>query len=88
MPKHLGKGGVTALFNRSLQAQGFHTGTKGGSVTIGTRLAIKAFRKTNGMGRSEAYRPSIFRTLLHGQGRVRARATTTAATSRSTSAGR
>ena len=68
VPRRLGKGGVTALFNRSLQAQGFHTGTKGGSVTIGTRLAIKAFRKTNGMARSEAYRPSIFRTLLMGKG--------------------
>lgn len=68
VPKHLGKGGVTSLFNRSLQDQGFHTGTKGGRVTIGTRLAIKAFRKTNGMGRSEAYRPAIFRKLLMGRG--------------------
>ena len=68
VPKHLGKGGATSLFNRSLQDQGFHTGTKGSRVTIGTRLAIKAFRKTNGMGRSEAYRPAIFRKLLMGQG--------------------
>ncbi|HEX2360401.1 MAG TPA: L,D-transpeptidase [Solirubrobacterales bacterium] len=68
VPRRLGKGPVTALFNRSLQAQGFHTGTKGRSVAIGTRLAIKAFRKTNGMARSEAYRPAIFRTLLMGKG--------------------
>lgn len=68
VPKKLGKGAVTALFNRSLQSQGFHTGTKGGSVTTGTRLAIKAFRKTNGMARSYSYRPGIFRELLMGKG--------------------
>jgi lipoprotein-anchoring transpeptidase ErfK/SrfK len=68
VPKKLGKGKVTALFNRSLQEAGFHTGTKGGSVTGGTRLAIKAFRKTNRMARSESYRPSIFRALLQGRG--------------------
>jgi hypothetical protein len=68
VPKKLGKGKATRLFNRSLQAQGFHTGTKGARVTSGTRLAIKAFRKTNGMGRSEAYRPGIFRKLLMEKG--------------------
>ena len=68
VPKKLGKGPETSLFNESLQAQGFHTGTKGARVTEGTRLAIKAFRKVNGMGRSEAYSPSIFRTLLQGGG--------------------
>ena len=68
VPKKLGKGPLTKLFNRSLQEQGFHTGTKGKRVTQGTRLAIKAFRKTNRMGRSERYRPSIFRKLLQGRG--------------------
>jgi L,D-transpeptidase catalytic domain len=68
VPKHLSKGPVAKLFNRSLQAQGFHTGTNGPRVTSGTHLAIKAFRKVNGMGWSEAYRPSIFRTLLRGKG--------------------
>jgi L,D-transpeptidase catalytic domain len=68
VPKKLGKGPTTALFNRSLQAQGFHTGTKGSRVTVGTRLAIKAFRKTNGMARSFSYRRSIFRKLLMGRG--------------------
>jgi lipoprotein-anchoring transpeptidase ErfK/SrfK len=68
VPKHLGKGEETALFNQALQDQGFHTGTKGGRVTLGTRLAIKAFRKTNGMRRSEAYDPTIFRALLQGKG--------------------
>lgn len=68
VPKKLGKGPVTRLFNRSLQTNGFHTGTKGARVTMGTRLAIKAFRKTNGMGRSERYRPSVFRKLLAGGG--------------------
>ncbi len=68
VPKKLGKGPITALYNSSLAAAGFHTGTKGSRVTIGTRLATKAFRKTNNMARSEAYRPSIFRELLEGEG--------------------
>ena len=68
VPKKLGKGPIAALYNQSLQEQGFHTGTKGARVTSGTRLATKAFRKVNGMRRSEAYRPSIFRTLLQGEG--------------------
>ncbi len=68
VPKKLGKGPLTSFFNESLQNAGFHTGTKGSRVTEGTRLAIKAFRKVNGMGRSEAYNPSIFRTLLQGGG--------------------
>jgi hypothetical protein len=68
VPKGIGKGPATKLFNQLLQKEGFHTGTKGPRATMGTRLAIKAFRKTNGMARSEAYRPSIFRTLLMGKG--------------------
>jgi lipoprotein-anchoring transpeptidase ErfK/SrfK len=69
VPKGLpGKGPLARLFNRSLQEQGFHTGTKGSRITSGTRLAIKAFRKTNNMGRSEAYTPAIFRKLLQGEG--------------------
>ncbi len=68
VPKGIGKGPATKLFNELLQREGFHTGTKGPRATIGTRLAIKAFRKTNGMARSEAYRPAIFRMLLMGDG--------------------
>jgi hypothetical protein len=73
VPRHLSKGPVAKLFNRSLQAQGFHTGTRGRRVTSGTHLAIKAFRKVNGMRWSEAYAPSIFRTLLQGRGAFRPR---------------
>lgn len=68
IPKKVRKGPIARLYNRLLQAQGFHTGTKGRRATEGTRLATKAFRKTNGMGRSEAYRPAIFRKLLRGDG--------------------
>jgi lipoprotein-anchoring transpeptidase ErfK/SrfK len=68
VPRHLSKGPVAKLFNKSLQAQGFHTGTRGPRVTSGTHLAIKAFRKVNGMRWSESYAPSIFRTLLQGKG--------------------
>lgn len=68
VPKKLRKGPIAALYNSSLQDQGFHTGTKGGRVTEGTRLATKAFRKVNGMRRSERYSPDIFRTLLQGKG--------------------
>jgi L,D-transpeptidase catalytic domain len=73
VPRHLSKGSVAKLFNRSLQAQGFHTGTRGPRITGGTHLAIKAFRKVNGMRWSEAYRPSIFRTLLRGEGAFKPR---------------
>jgi lipoprotein-anchoring transpeptidase ErfK/SrfK len=73
VPKHLSKGPVAKLFNRSLQAQGFHTGTRGPRVTSGTHLAIKAFRKVNGMRWSEAYSPAIFRTLLLGKGAFKPR---------------
>jgi hypothetical protein len=68
VPRHVSKGAMAKLFNRSLQAQGFHTGTRGPRVTSGTHLAIKAFRKVNGMSWSEAYSPAIFRTLLLGKG--------------------
>jgi hypothetical protein len=68
VPKRLGKGRETALYNRLLQAAGYHTGTKGSRVTLGTRLATKAFRKVNGMPRAERYSPKIFRTLLQGGG--------------------
>jgi membrane protease YdiL (CAAX protease family)/lipoprotein-anchoring transpeptidase ErfK/SrfK len=73
VPKHLSKGRIGRLFNRSLQAQGFHTGTKSGSITLGTRLAIKAFRKTNHMARNESYKPGIFRELLEGKGAFKPR---------------
>jgi hypothetical protein len=73
VPKHLSKGPVAKLFNRSLQAQGYHTGTRGRRVTSGTHLAIKAFRKVNGMRWSERYSPAIFRTLLQGKGAFKPR---------------
>jgi lipoprotein-anchoring transpeptidase ErfK/SrfK len=73
LPKRLGNGPATALFNRSLQAQGYHTGTKGPRVTIGTRLAIKAFRKVNGMPWRFSYRRSIFAKLLEGEGAFKPR---------------
>jgi len=73
VPKKLRRGRLARLFNRSLQAQGFHTGTNGRRVNRGTHLAIKAFRKVNGMRWSERYRPSIFRTLLRGEGAFKPR---------------
>jgi L,D-transpeptidase catalytic domain len=73
VPKKLRKGKIAKLFNRSLQDQGFHTGTRGPRVTSGTHLAIKAFRKVNGMRWSERYSPAIFRTLLQGQGAFKPR---------------
>jgi hypothetical protein len=62
------KGPIAKLFNKSLQKQGFHTGNSSSRTNSGTRLAIKAFRKTNWMGRSEAYHPRIFRDLLQEKG--------------------
>jgi lipoprotein-anchoring transpeptidase ErfK/SrfK len=68
VPKKIGKGPLAKLFNESLQAQGFHTGTKGPRIGLGTRLAIKAFRKTNNMARTFSYSPAIFKELLQGKG--------------------
>ena len=68
VPKKLRRGRLARLFNRSLQAQGFHTGTNGRRVNRGTHLAIKAFRKVNGMPRAERYSPKVFRALLKGDG--------------------
>jgi hypothetical protein len=73
VPRRLRKGALAKLFNRSLQAQGYHTGTKGPRVTSGTHLAIKAFRKVNGMRWSERYSRAIFRTLLRGEGAFKPR---------------
>jgi L,D-transpeptidase-like protein len=68
VPKHLHKGGIARLYNRSLVAQGYYVGHVAGHVSIGTRLATLAYRKVHNMARNESYGPSIFRTLLMGRG--------------------
>jgi hypothetical protein len=68
VPRHLRKGGIARLYNESLVAQGYYVGHVSSRFSLGSRLATKAFRKVNGMRRSEAYDPSIFRKLLMGQG--------------------
>jgi hypothetical protein len=69
VPKHLGKGPITRLFNQKLIDAGYYIG--GGAstrVTRGTRLALCAFRKVNNMARNFSYKPAIFRKLLMGRG--------------------
>jgi hypothetical protein len=69
VPKHLGKGPITRLFNQKLIDAGYYIG--GGAstrVTRGTRLALCAFRKVNNMARNFSYKPTIFRKLLMGRG--------------------
>jgi hypothetical protein len=69
VPKHLGKGPITRLFNQKLIDAGYYIG--GGAstrVTRGTRLALCAFRKVNNMERNFSYKPAIFRKLLMGRG--------------------
>jgi L,D-transpeptidase-like protein len=68
VPRHLRKGGIARLYNESLVDQGYYVGHVSSRFSLGSRLATKAFRKVNGMRRSEAYDPSIFRRLLMGQG--------------------
>ena len=73
LPKHLGAGPRTKLFNKLLRRQGFHIAGVSRRATWSTRLAILAFRKTNGMRRNTAYRKSIFRKLLQGRGEFKPR---------------
>jgi hypothetical protein len=74
VPKHLGKGPVTRLFNDSLVKEGYYIGRNASSrLTVGSRLAIVAFRKVNNMARNSQYKPVIFRKLLMGQGEFRPR---------------
>jgi len=75
VPRSLGSRAATALYNERLRDRGFHVGAAGGRVTLGTRLATKAFRKVNGMGRSSRYHPAIFRKLLRGDGAFQPRVT-------------
>jgi hypothetical protein len=74
LPKHLGKGRLTRLYNESLVTQGYYIGRKpSGRFTAGTHLATAAFRKVNGMARNMSYKPAIFRKLLLGRGAFKPR---------------
>jgi L,D-transpeptidase catalytic domain len=74
VPKHLGKGPVTRLFEQSLVNEGYYLGPHPSShVTLKTRLAIVAFRKVNNMARNTQYKPVIFEKLLQGRGAFRPR---------------
>jgi hypothetical protein len=74
VPKHLGKGPVTRLFNESLVKEGYYIGRNASSrLTVGSRLAMVAFRKVNNMARNSQYKPAIFRKLLMGQGAFKPR---------------
>jgi L,D-transpeptidase-like protein len=69
VPKHLGKGPLTRLYNQSLVNEGYYVGRNVSSrFTLGAHLATLAFRKVNNMPRNYGYKPSIFRKLLMGRG--------------------
>jgi hypothetical protein len=68
VPKHLGKGRITRLYNKSLVNQGYYVGHVSSHFGLGSRLATLAFRKVNHMARNEGYKASIFRKLLMGRG--------------------
>jgi hypothetical protein len=69
VPKHIGKGPLTRLYNDSLVKQGYYIGRNASSrFTLGSRLATAAFRKVNGMARNMQYKPVIFRKLLMDRG--------------------
>ena len=73
VPKHLGKGPVTRLYNDKLREQGYYVGHAGSRFGMGSRLGTLAFRKVNGMGRRTGYLPAIFRKLLRGEGAFKPR---------------
>jgi hypothetical protein len=66
-PPKLKGGPATKLFHQLLQAEGYHGGG-GRKFNRSTRLAVMAFRKVNGMGRSGRPSQGIFRMLLEGRG--------------------
>jgi L,D-transpeptidase catalytic domain len=69
VPKHLGRGAITRLYNRSLVDEGYYTGGHvSGKFNHGSQLATLAFRKVNNMARNYQYKPVIFQKLLMGKG--------------------
>jgi hypothetical protein len=73
VPRHIGKGPVTRLYNESLVAEGYYIGHMSSHFGLGSRLATVAFRKVNNMARNTQYKPVIFRKLLMGRGAFRPR---------------
>jgi hypothetical protein len=73
VPKHIGKGPVTRLYNQSLVAEGYYIGHMSSHFSLGSRLGTLAFRKVNNMARNYSYKPVIFRKLLMGRGAFRPR---------------
>ena len=74
VPRHIGRGPLTRLYNESLVRQGYYIGRNtSGRFTLGSRLATAAFRKVNGMARNMQYKPVIFRKLLMGRGAFKPR---------------
>ena len=55
------------LFNNLLRAEGYYT-SHGDGYGSATGRAVLAFRKVNGMARTQNATPSIFRTLANGNG--------------------
>jgi hypothetical protein len=69
VPRHLGKGAITHLYNQRLVDEGYYTGGHvSGKFNHGSQLATLAFRKVNNMGRNYQYKPVIFQKLLMGRG--------------------
>jgi hypothetical protein len=69
VPKHLGKGAISHLYNQSLVDEGYYIGDHvSGKYNHGSQLATLAFRKVNNMARNYQYKPVIFEKLLQGKG--------------------
>lgn len=66
-PPKLKRGPNTKLFHKLLREEGYHV-SGGRRINGSTRLAVLAFRKVNGMGRSRRVSQGIFRMLLEGRG--------------------
>jgi hypothetical protein len=68
VPNGVGRGAQAKLFHRLLQREGYHVNGISKKSNWSTKLAILAFRKTNGMSRNSKFSKKIFRKLLQGRG--------------------
>ena len=66
-------GDTVKLFNDLLDRAGYGNASKGKRFGAASARAVHAFRKTNGMARTEKATPEVFRMLADGKGEFRLR---------------
>ena len=73
VPDGVGRGALAKLFHRLLRREGYHVNGIAKKSNWSTKLAILAFRKTNGMSRNSKFSKKIFKKLLQGRGAFKPR---------------